>query len=249
MPTAGDQVPGGPSDIGRRLAALEREVRELRAARRLENAAIGAGGLRIDGGRFAMDTPAGARMVDIGPIANPVFNHGDGSTQQAIWLRRDDGTLFFSCYAYPPAGNGETQAWAYYDRSGSTVLAEDTASGTGLARPWLPMNPPVSSDPSTWPRGTSATFGTIASTWNTKWQPQLRVYGVTAAVGAATGDVRLTIDGTPWGPTVPVGSTIDYSGPVDASIGSLFQLEVQARRVTGTGSVACQITLVHGRST
>ncbi|MFF1483152.1 hypothetical protein ACIGZH_01585 [Streptomyces sp. NPDC058319] len=249
MPTAGDQVPGGPSDIGRRLAALEREVRELRAARRLENASIGAGGLRIDGGRFAMDTPAGARMVDIGPIADPVFDHGDGSQQQAIWLRRDDGSLFFACYAYPPAGNGETQAWAYYDRSGNAVLAEDTASGAGLARPWLPLNPPVSSDASTWPRGTSGAFATIASCWNTKWQPKLRVYGVTAAVGTATGEVRLTVDGTPWGPTVAAGGVIDFTSTVDAATGGLFQLEVQARRLTGTGSIACQITLVHGYQT
>ncbi|MFD9603328.1 hypothetical protein [Streptomyces sp. NPDC059970] len=251
MPTAGDQVPGGATDLDRRMKALEREVRELRAARRLEAAAVGAGGLRITaGGRLAMETPAGRRMVDIGTIDNPAYDHGDGSKQQAMWFRREDGSLFFACYAYPPGGDGETQAWTFYDRTGNTVLAEDTASGDGLARPWLPLNPPVSTDSSTWPRGTAANFAAISSAWNTKWQPQLRVFGLTAVVGAATGEVRLAIGGTPWGPTVTAGASIDYTGTLpDTPIGSLFQLEVQARRLTGTGSIACQITLVHGRQT
>jgi hypothetical protein len=251
MPTPGDQLPGGATDQNRRLKALEREVRELRAARRLENAAIGSGGLRITaGGRFAMETPAGRRMVDIGSIENSDFDHGDGSTQQAMWFRREDGSLFFACYAYPPGGSGETQAWTFYDRTGTAVLAEDTASGSGLARPWLPLNPPVPTDSTTWPRGTAANFAAIASSWNTLWQPQMRVFGLTAAVGAATGEVRLAIDGNPWGPTVSAGAAIDYTGPVpDTAIGSLFKLDVQARRVTGTGSIACQITLVHGRQT
>ncbi|MEV5138419.1 hypothetical protein AB0K71_05675 [Streptomyces syringium] len=54
MPSAGDQLPTGANAIMKRLASLEREVKELRAARRLTSAAITGGqGLTIqnaDGG-------------------------------------------------------------------------------------------------------------------------------------------------------------------------------------------------------
>ncbi|MGW1813272.1 hypothetical protein ACWCQM_06835 [Streptomyces sp. NPDC002125] len=249
MPTAGDQVPSGATDMARRLVALEREVRELRAARRLQAASVGSGGLRIvDGGRFSMETPSGQRMVDIGAISDSDFDHGDGTKQQGIWLRREDGTAFFACYAYPPSGS-ESQAWTFYDREKNNVLAEDTASGTGLARPWLPMNTPAASDSAQWPRSTTAAFSTISTSWNTKWQPRLRVYGLTAAVGTATGDVQLLLNGSAWGPTVSIGTTIDYTGDIPGDIGSLFQLEVQARRVTGTGSAAAQILMMYSRQT
>ncbi|MFD6474373.1 hypothetical protein ACFWEH_12845 [Streptomyces anulatus] len=249
MPTPGDQVPGGTTELSRRLAVLEREVRELRAARRLQNAAIGAGGLRIvDGGRFLMETPGGSRMVDIGAISNSDYDHGDGTDQQAIWLRREDGTVFFGCFSYPPSGS-EVQAWTFYDRSGTNVLSEDTVSGTGLARPWLPMNPPTSMDSSQWPRSTSAGFSTIATAWNTKWQPRLRVFGVTAAVGTATGEVQLVLNGSTWGPVWSAGAPIDYTDTIDAPLGGQFQLEVQARRLTGSGSIAAQILMMHSRQT
>lgn len=247
MPTAADQVPGGPTELARRVQALEREVKELRAARRLTSASVGAGGVRIvDGGRLSMDTPGGQRMVDIGAIEDPNFNHGDGSKQQAIWLRREDGSNFFACYAYPPLGS-ETQAWTFYDREGNIIFAEDTNSGTGIAKPYIPLTAPVSGDNTTWPHGTSATFAGISNSYNTKWQPHMRIYAVTAAVGTATGEVRLAIDGNPWGPTVSAGAVIDYTDLVpDVRIGNLFLLEVQARRLTGTGSIAAQVFLIYG---
>lgn len=250
MPTAGDQVPGGTTDMARRLAALEREVRELRAARRLQNASVGSGGLRIvDGGRLSVETPEGRRMVDVGAISSSEYDHADGTKQQATFLRRDDGLIYFGCYAYPPGGSGEVQAWRFYDHDGNNILSEDSESGTGLARPWLPMNTPVSSDSAQWPRTTVATFSTISTSWNTKWQPRMRVYGLTAAVGTATGDVQLLVNGAAWGPSVSIGSNIDYTGDIPGDIGSQFQLEVQARRVTGTGSAAAQILMMYSRQT
>ncbi|MGW3330298.1 hypothetical protein ACWDF9_07085 [Streptomyces rubiginosohelvolus] len=250
MPTAGDQVPGGATDFDRRLKAMEREVRELRAARRLQNASVGSGGLRIvDGGQFTMQTPEGRRMVDVGAIASSDYDHTDGTKQQAIFIRREDGSLLFGCFAYPLGANGDLQAWTFYDREKNNILAEDTASGTGLARPWLPMNTPVASDSSQWPRTTNAAYTTVSTAWNTKWQPRMRVYGLTAAVGTATGDVQLLLNGAAWGPSVSIGSNIDYTGDLPGDIGDLFQLEVQARRVTGTGSAAAQIFMMYSRQT
>lgn len=249
MPTAGDQVPGGTTDMTRRLAALEREVRELRAARRLESASIGAGGLRIvEGGRLAMDTPGGRRMVDVGTITNPAYDHADGVGQQAIFFRREDGTLFFACFAVPAAGNGETQAWTFYDRTGNAIFAEDTTSGTGIAKPWMALVAPTNSDTTKWPASVTGAFSTIATSYNVKWQPNLRVFAHTAAVGAATGEVQLLIEGVQWGPTVAAGTSFDFTGPFDSvDIGNQYQIEVQARRLTGTGSIAAQVRMIHGK--
>ena len=247
MPTAGDQVPGGATELSRRVQALEREVRELRAARRLQQASVGAGGLRIvDGGRLAMDTPDGQRMVDIGAIEDPAFNHGDGTAQQAMWLRREDGSVFFACFASGGPGS-ETQAWTFYDRGGSIVFAEDTNSGAGLARPYLPLTAPVSNDPATWPRGAAATFTAIATSYNTRWQPRMRVFALTSVVGTATGEVQFAIDGNPWGAAVTAGTPLDVTDVIpDVGIGRQFQLDVQARRLSGTGSIAAQVFMIYG---
>lgn len=137
MPTPASQLPPDATTLARRIATLEREVRELRAARRLEAATVGAGGVRVTaGGRLAMDTPPGVRVVDVGAIRDERFNHSDGTPQQAIWMRREDGTDVFTCFG----GIGDaTQAWAFWDRQDNPVIADDTVSGSGLARPYLPV--------------------------------------------------------------------------------------------------------------
>ncbi|TXS55237.1 hypothetical protein [Streptomyces sp. t39] len=48
MPTPAHQLPGGPTDLNRRVAALERELRELRAARRARHTSLDVdGALRL----------------------------------------------------------------------------------------------------------------------------------------------------------------------------------------------------------
>ena len=47
MPTPVSQLPAGPNDLARRLAALEREVREMRAARRAAYTALTTGAMKL----------------------------------------------------------------------------------------------------------------------------------------------------------------------------------------------------------
>ncbi|MDX3087199.1 hypothetical protein PV620_30305 [Streptomyces sp. ME02-6978a] len=244
MPTAGDQVPGGPTDFSRRLQALEQEVRELRAARRLEAASVGKGGLSIrSGGRFAMATPTNVRMIDVGAIDDPAFNHSDGSPQQAMFFRREDGTNFLVCYAYPPSGS-ETQAWTWYDRSGNVVFAEDTNSAKGLARPYIPipMGPDFGGGWDYWPR-TSGT-GTVPL-WSGAFYKQLPrlsiVVQASMDTSGATGQLEMTVQGQVTGPAQSVGFvagwftfTADVSG-----YDHMQQLDVviRGRRTAGTGTL------------
>lgn len=245
MPTAGDQVPGGVTALSRRLAALEKEVQELRAARRLERASVGGGGLRVvQGGRFAMDTPSNIRMIDIGKIDNANFNNLDGSAQQAQFQRRADGSLFFACFSAPQIAGTDTQAWTYYDREGNTIFAEDTNSGQGLARPYLPvaMGPHADGGWDYWPRTASTT---MAGLWEGRLYKQLPnvtvVVRTSMDTSGATGALELTINGVGQG-TANVSFTIGYVtlGPYSlASFGHMAQIPitVQGRRVSGTGAI------------
>ncbi|MEW5658363.1 hypothetical protein ABGT92_23955 [Streptomyces cinereoruber] len=243
MPTPGDQLPGGPQQMARDIADLKRQVRELRAARRLEAAAIGAGGLRITGGRLAMDTPARIRMVDIGPLTDPQYNHGDGTAQQAIQLRREDGGLAMACYAYPPSGS-EAQTWRLYDRAGNVVMAEDGGLGSGLARPYLPvpLGPAYQGSWDYWPRATATTTSKL---WQGRFYRQLPsvvlVMQASMDTSGATGTIEMAVDGT-----VRASASVAFSvayftlGPYDLTDYDHMQqidVTVQGRRTAGTGAL------------
>jgi len=248
MPTAGDQLPAGPTDLARRVQALEQEVRELRAARRLEAASVGEGGLSIrDGGRFTMATPTGVRMIDVGAITDPTFNHADGSEQQAMFFRREDGSNFLVCYAYPPSGS-ETQAWKFVDRSGNVVVAEDTNSARGLARPYLPipMGPDFEGGWDYWPRATGTTTTILWSGRFYKQTPNLAVV-VQASMdtSGANGTLDMTVQGTVQGAAQNVGFSAGYLSFTAnvAAYDHMQQIDVaiRGRRTSGTGALRASL--------
>ncbi|WP_411078513.1 hypothetical protein [Streptomyces sp. cmx-10-25] len=244
MPTPGDQLPGGPQQMARDIADLKRQVRELRAARRLENAAVGAGGLRVvNGGRLAMDTPGRVRMVDIGKLNDQQYNHADGTPQQAIQLRRDDGTLAWACFSYPPSGF-ETQAWKFYDRTGNVILAEDTNSAQGLARPYLPvpLGPAYEGSWDYWPRATATTTTRL---WQGRFYKQLPnivlVMQASMDTSGATGTIELAVGGTVRA-SASVAFSVGYVtlGPYALDGYDHMQqvdITVQGRRTAGTGAL------------
>ncbi|MFG3488564.1 hypothetical protein [Streptomyces sp. NPDC047972] len=244
MPTPGDQLPGGAQQMARDIADLKRQVRELRAARRLESAAVGAGGLRVtDGGRFAMDTPGRVRMVDIGTLTDPQYDHGDGSPQQAIQVRREDGGLALACYAYPPSGS-EAQTWRMYDRTGNVILAEDGGSEMGLARPYLPvpLGPAYEGSWDYWPRATGTTTTRL---WQGRFYKQLPnvvlVMQASMDTSGATGTIELAVGGTVRA-TASVAFSVGYVtlGPYALDSYSHMQqidLTIQGRRTAGTGTL------------
>lgn len=78
MPTPADQLPGGMSGLAREIADLKRQVAELRAARRLESAAIGGGGLTVQdaaGGPRIVIVPAGS--TPSGELPGILYYSGD----------------------------------------------------------------------------------------------------------------------------------------------------------------------------
>lgn len=248
MPTPIDQLPPDMKTLARQVADLRREVNELRAARRLEAATVGAGGLNIaKGGRLAMTTPASRRMVDIGAIDDDNFNNPDGTHQQGQLLRRQDGSLAFSVFA--SQGSGVNQFAALWDASGNIILSDDAASGSGLARPYLPvpMWPAFDAGWDYWPR-TSGT--SMVELWGGQFyrqQPQLAVViKASMDTAGAAGQVQLTVGGLAIGSPQSVGFGVGYFtfGPVDlTSYGHMQQLAVAviAKRVSGSGAIRAAV--------
>lgn len=246
MPTAGDQLPGGVTGLARRVADLARDLRELRAARRLESASIGAGGLRVvAGGRFAMDGVIGTRMVDIGAINSAAYNNVDGSPQQATFFRRQDGSLAISVFAGP---GGSQQFFGLWDAQGHIVMGDDV-SGRGIAHPYLPVALGLGFDGGWdyWPRTVSAS---MVELWNGgiyAQQPRLVVVvRASADASGTTGQVQLAINGTVVGSPQTVGFAANYYtlGPVSlAAYEHMQQLQIQvmARRTAGTGAIRASL--------
>ncbi|MET9372968.1 hypothetical protein ACFYV5_17425 [Streptomyces sp. NPDC003035] len=154
----------------------------------------------------------------------------------------------------PPAQTGSVTInrplFRIFDGYGHEIFADDIMTG-GLARPWLPLMPPLPSDVAKWPSTTSAAFTTIARCSNPIWQPKMRIVINTAASSNATGQVRVLVDGVQFGPTVTAGSTYEHlgllPGDMKTRFGQTMNIEVQALATGGT--VYAQTVLIHGAQT
>jgi len=243
MPTGSDMLPPTNGWIVREFRALRRAMDEFRAARRLERASIGAGGLTIDsGGYLAVQTPTGVQTVYVGAL-DAELNHTDGSTQQGVWLRREDGTLALAVYADPSVLGNDRQGISLWDSSGRIVVADDIVSG-GLARPWIPISGwyditgvevPVSTT-------TSGTFTSVVEQQLYQQHPTVRVVmRVRCSDGTTAGEVRVMSGATQVGATqtIAAGTYAQYeiTGTSPIVPGGWGILQIQARRTAGSGTV------------
>lgn len=88
MPLRSDMLPGGPADLIRMYKELQREFREFRAARRLEAATIGSGGLTItSGGYIKVIAADGTTRLWLG---------GAGGAPQGLLIRDSHGNVLIS---------------------------------------------------------------------------------------------------------------------------------------------------------
>ncbi|MFJ5176726.1 hypothetical protein ACIP68_23175 [Streptomyces griseoviridis] len=84
MPTAADQLPSDPTTLARRLAALEREVRELRASRRAAHTTVSTGSIRAVRPGATVPVPDAVMAPDL----------GDGSGLGGFQTNSPDGALY-----------------------------------------------------------------------------------------------------------------------------------------------------------
>lgn len=255
-------------DYMRRLAALEREVQQLRSARRLESATIGEGGLTVkgaggitmkSGGDILVEDGGDIRILDGGelhvihPDGNPLLHvrKSFGTGAYEIAIRREANEPAFAIQTQPDG----TQYWSLWDRSGRLIVSDDANSGHGLARPWLPVPLAMKFVPDT-AQGTPYSYAVIDSgqiTAQTQlWEgrvsishPKITVDGVW---GRGSGNVnttyRLKVNGTTIGSWNETGLSVGQRGPFDTTdlVGTDWAtIEITCVATSGSGAVACQV--------
>ena len=108
------------------------------------------------------------------------------------------------------------------------------------------MLPPLDIDPTRWPQTTSGTYTTIARCSAVCHGARLHLVLDTATSGTATGLVRALVAGIPWGTPATAGSQFEYAGPLPpgVTVGTRYDLTVEAQRTGGTGSILAQTRLI-----
>lgn len=225
--------------------AVRRMVREeIAAAFRSgasRNMSISAGGrLTVKGGNLVVENASGGLAFYVGAVSPSL---PDGTYQPGFILYREDGTVAAGLYDPDPAGDYK-QFFAVYDRSGNVVVSDDTDSGQGLGRPYLPL-------PLYAARFTADPQACTSGTWETLWQgsvykqhPRMLVQASVGADVGSAGEVRVMVGGVQLGATAPVTSTpagVNF-GPaaVAGAYSSSLTVQLQAQRTSGAGVVRVQ---------
>jgi len=232
MPTPADLLPPKPSDLWRTIKELQRDFREFVAARRSERMSS-----------MRVYTSTGTLILETGTVP---YTHADGSEQQGIRLYREDGTLVAAVQAQPAVTGTDRQSWTLYDRAGNAILGDDPIAGAGLSGPYVPFNFGRAWYLD-WAGTNSAGFVDVYQTTIYK-QHAMAVVQVAHSndVAAATGQVRLTVNGVATGSTLSTtfsGGTVGTIGPFalpGAHLASV-DLRIQARLASGTGNVRCEV--------
>jgi hypothetical protein len=183
----------------------------------------------------------------------PTFFPGFPDPTDTVQIRRADGTK-----ALDVIGADPTQQYiALYDRGGHTIVADDTATGQGLARPWLPI--PWMEFPNIDAGVTGSTFVGIARAVLFRQQPKIEI-GVfySCTDGNATGQYRVmgTVDAqddtvfvaTQSVPGLSVGFDI-FVVDCPGDYGARVIIDLQARLTAGTGPFVSTFSHLWSRQT
>jgi hypothetical protein len=248
-----DRTPPGENGVMERLQALEREVQELRAARRLEASTIGKGGITVQGGAIILKDATGHEIARMG-VRNDLPGDVDGTPQSGFIIRRNDGTVAFTVDD-PNGGVGGLQQFVKInDALGHTILAED-ANGFGLGVPYLEHSF-AHSRPADWPTSVSATFEALFYSSIGSWNPLVQVSFWGYTDGTATGELDLRVNGVSQG-VRSLGAvtwtqqtwTLDAKALSGNSPDNSLNVELFARRVAGTGNVKAEPVYAYGSGT
>ena len=241
--------PKGIDALAAELAALRREVNALRSGAPIRNSTIsgGAGLAVVDGGLLKVVDSGGTVIAEFGALPG-LAPKLDGSPQVGFVFRRDSGEPVAYCYTNVSGG---LQSWAWQDRAGNGIVADDAFSGVGLATPYISM-PWAHAVYTTWPGTTSSTFVDLWRSDIVQQHPVLdATIGATTDVSGTTGEVRLMVDGVQVDTTLTVGFGIGWNpffGTFPSGGGWLARrvVTVQARRTAGTGTVRCEPSGLQG---
>lgn len=199
---------------------------------------------------YELVTTGGVMLLYQGTMG---FQDGSGRIQQGLLIYRDDGTI---CLAMADLGtvpnHAHQQALQWYDRSGNTVLSDDTVSGQGIARPHVVASPMVNTNVTTWPATTSTSWTTIANCYHEVQNPKLTWSTQVYASASTTGQFRLLVNNQQIGTTQTVSNNTiaNWSDtqplPGSPGFGSLALVSMQAIVTAGTGTAGAQTYYLSG---
>lgn len=222
---------------------IDRSVAAAFRSAPLRNASISDGGITVKGGFIWLRAADGTSSLYMGGVVPAL---PDGTYQPGLILRREDGTVAMALYdptPDPSTPGGFQQFLAVYDRAQQIVMSDDTASGQGLARPYIPI-PVTRARYTDMVAVTDSAFVNVIETPGTFYKVNARARAdirCTTDTADTTGEVRVLVDGVQVGATetVDFAVTTKYIGPfaVPGDAYTQHSIKVQARRTAGTGAV------------
>lgn len=173
-----------------------------------------------------------------------------GEPSEGIYIRRNtSGTAFSSLFKISD-GSGFTGIW---DAQGNIVLSDDAVSRTGLARPWIPVTfantTELASPPSARQTGNTtdtALVSTITPIQHPKMDIWFYVYIQTAPATAEIKVKDLTTGQTLYSNTSASGF-VNGTFSIPGDFSQVHQLDITARRASGTGNVGFTVLSLTGR--
>lgn len=235
-------MPQLPEDIIDRLTAMERRIQQLSTAVNSRPAlnTVSGGEVRIsDGGSLSVVEPGGTKILGVGAWS---------PTEYGMEIKRQSGKTALSIRNV--VQGTYDQAFRVFDSYNHEIIADDVVKG-GLARPWLAMLPPQDTATARWPQTNATAWTTVARSFNPLWQPRMRLHFLTAAAAGVTGQVRVLVDGSPWGDPVTTPAAFDRTAPVTEDFATRFgttlvKVEIQAMVTGGSGLVYAQPLMMYG---
>lgn len=221
---------------------------------------VTSGDFVIEGGSMTIKGDGGLTLVSADGIG--VFSvkgqmsepDPDGNPQPEVRMYRADGSVAFYMWDPLPLQDNYRQFWAWYDRNGNLLLGDDTTSGRGLARPYIPYGV-TNENGSDFVTPTSTASFTDAH-WISGWvqNPRMKVPMTVIAPSTGAGEVQILDDASGQvvaGPTtVPINTQIApfYEFNVDPTFNmwEYHYFRVQTRRTSGTGNIQSRVWSAYG---
>ncbi|GAA0719814.1 hypothetical protein Drose_06110 [Dactylosporangium roseum] len=250
MAIRADQAQTDPvAALLKRVDRLEAQLRELRAARRLESASVGAGGVITvrDGGSIRLLDQSGGTVGLLGDLSP----YGPG-LKGVLLYRPGSGAPAIAVH-----GTGESGDLGFvgvYDRAGNLLLSDNT-SGPGLATPWIPLQ----GVPTTWHASpqqstTSPTFVALWTVTGIRQHPNVQAHLLVSSDVGVTGEIQVrdpVSDTVIAGPlAIADGATthVTLTGPLPGGVAHMaqFRADVEMRVASGAGSVGSSLIYAVG---
>lgn len=246
MASTADQAVTDPVEqLVRRVAALEDEVRTLRAARPLREAGIT---VRDDG----LDISRSVRVIstDDASVELMLVGHSRLDDHRGTWILRPTGDYAITSIA---PGDDDPGFVGWWDLSGNYIFTDDVESKRGIGRPYIPIMISDFAGP------LSAT--TSSDDWVTLCDgsaglenPAIFAYVLySSSASDTTGELQMAIDGTRVGPTLSIDGgdfTTGRIGPflhgLTGALGTWYDVSLKGRRTAGTGTIGARVLAAIG---